>query len=143
GSADWVSRALLHHSIAVLRGTASLWFGLDEADHAVPLPGEWQNEWADAFVAAPLASVRGRDNYRLGEQLCRLVRTNPDLVERWLTARLANDAFHTLLLLPTRAESCLNALPSSNRHNVLRQVASEARAAVLALFLDEDADWMA
>lgn len=145
GEADWVSRALLHHPIPAVRGVASLWFALEPADHAVALPAEWYPEWAEAFVDSPLAAVRRSDNHRLGEQLRCLVDRDPDLVERWLTARLAESVFGTLNELPVRAESCLRALPREHRDRLMRRFGGDAGAAVLLAHLlgDDDSGWIA
>jgi hypothetical protein len=141
---DWVSRALLSHPHTNVRGIASLWWGLDPSDHAVQLPPDWYAEWAEAFSVTPLASVRGGDNHRLGELLARLVERDPDLVERWLTARLGENVFQTLHHVPHRAESLLRTLPLAHRDRLIRQFGAEAGAASLLgqLLGDDDGEWV-
>jgi len=140
---DWVSRALLRHSIKEVRGTASLSFGLDSSDHAAALPDDWYTDWAEAFVVAPLLSVRGDNNYRLGEQLVRLVARDPDLVERWLTRQLTIDPHATLYRLPTEAQESLSRLPVANRDRLMRGVGRKSsRAELVSYLVGEEMVWL-
>jgi len=140
---DWVSRALLRHSIKEVRGTASLSFGLDSSDHAAALPDDWYTDWAAAFVVAPLLSLRGDNNYRLGEQLVRLVARDPDLVERWLTRQLTLDPHATLYRLPTEAQDSLSRLPVANRDRLMRGVGRKSsRAELLSYLVGEEMVWL-
>jgi hypothetical protein len=140
---DWVSRALLSHSVEEVRGTASLWFGLDTSDQAATLPDDWYTDWTGAFVAAPLLSARGGDNYRLGEQLVRLVDRDPDVAERWLARQLTINPHETLYRLPTDAQESLSRLPTAHRDRLMRGVGSKtSKAELLSYLAGADVSWL-
>ena len=139
---DEIARALLHHADDDVRGYASVMFSLETGDHGVALPADWYNEWAEAFVMAPLQSPRG-SNYELGEKLRRLIVSDPDLVEQWFLRRLRLDAHDTAWALPDRAKATLHRLPVEHRDRIVRS--DEARPVisdVLDMLLGVDMDWL-
>jgi hypothetical protein len=140
---DWVSLALLRHPVDEVRGTASLWFGLDGTDHAPALSEDWYSDWAEAFLVAPLLTSRGGDNYRLGEQLKRLVARDPDLVERWLARQMSANPDLMSYRLPPQAQASLLHLPRANRDRLMRAASGESYdGALLACLLGEDVAWL-
>ena len=140
---DWVSLALLRHSIDEVRGTASLSFGFGASDYNTALPDDWYNDWREAFVVAPLVSVRGDNTYRLGEQLERLVARDPDLVEQWLTRQLGLDPHATLYRLPTEAQGSLSRLPVANRDRLMRGLGRKSsKAELLSYLVGDDMTWL-
>ncbi len=143
GGHDWVSLALLRHPIEEVRGTASLWFGLDASDHAAALPADWYPDWKEAFVVAPLLLGQADTSYRLGEQLTRLVVVDPGAVERWLTRQLVQDPHPALHRLPKPALVSLSLLPVPYRDRLMREVVSiSMRAELLSYLLGDDMPWL-
>lgn len=139
---DEVARALLHHADEDVRGYASIWFSLGAGDHGVTLPGDWYNEWAEAFVMAPLHSPRG-NNYKLGEKLRRLVVSDPELVQRWFLRRLRLDADGTMWDLPDQAKATFHWLPLEQRDRIVRSVESApVIGGVLEVLLGDDLEWL-
>jgi hypothetical protein len=139
---DWVSRALLRHSSEEVRGTASLSFGLGANDPGA-IPDDWYTDWREAFVVASLGSVRGGDNYRLGEHLVRLVTRDPDLLEQWLARQLTLDPHATLYRLPADAQESLSRLPVANRDRLVRGVGRKSsRAELLSYLIGDDIAWL-
>ncbi len=139
---DWVSRALLRHSSEEVRGAASLSFGLGANDPGA-IPDDWYTDWREAFVVASLGSVRGGDNYRLGEHLVRLVTRDPDLLEQWLARQLTLDPHATLYRLPADAQESLSRLPVANRDRLVRGVGRKSsRAELLSYLIGDDIAWL-
>jgi len=140
---DNVSLALLRHPLGPVRGTASLWLGIDPSDHVPALPGGWYPDWRTAFEAAPVLSSRGADNHRLGEQLRHLVERDPDLVEQWLTTNLNQDFSQAILRIPRQAHARLVDLPRPNRDRLIRRFAPHVLSfLLLALLMGTDGEWI-
>jgi hypothetical protein len=139
---DDIARALLQHGDEDVRGYASVCFSLEAGDHGVALPADWYNEWAEAFVMAPLQSPRG-SNWELGEKLRRLVVSDPDLIERWFLRRLRLDAHDTAWALPDQAKASLHRLPVEHRDRILRsEEAGPVISDVLDMLLGVDMAWL-
>jgi hypothetical protein len=138
---DWVSLALLRHPIEKVRGTASLYFGLDDTDHTGALPPDWYADWKEAFAVAPLISGPADTSYRLGEQLMRLVVRDPDVVERWLNRQLAQQ-HPALYRLPKPALASLSLLPPAHRDRLLRAARKSTRAELLSYLLGDHMAWL-
>jgi hypothetical protein len=139
---DWVSLGLLRHSIEEVRGTASLGFSVDGSDRAFALPAEWYSDWREAFIVAPLLAGRGQTNYQLGEHVTSLVARDPDVVEQWLTRKLALDPHTALYALPSQAQASLCGLPLAHRDRLLRRSDKGVRADLLSYLLGHDMAWL-
>jgi hypothetical protein len=137
-----LSHAILQHPNDVVRGEASLWFGLDATDYAAQLPDEWFGVWSEAFAVAPLQSSRA-NNHRLGEVLSRLVDRDPGLAERWVTRQIELDPSRVILDLPDQARTSLPRLPTDHRNRLIRLLQGEWRnSALLSVLLGDDIDWL-
>jgi hypothetical protein len=141
---DEVSRALLTHPVEVVRGTASLWFGFDAKDHAEALPPGWEGDWSAAFEVAPIERGRVGDDYRLGEHIKRLAKSDPDLVERWVSRQLATDPSRIVFRLGGRGEIPLAELPRIHRERIVRAHGTGPRVQfVVEMLIGEDVEWAA
>jgi hypothetical protein len=136
---DWVCLALLRHPVPEVRGTASLWYGLDATDQAPRLPDDWYDVWKDAFLVAPVLDGRGQEEYRVGEQMKRLVTRDPDLAERWVDGLLTGPDVR-LYRLPDEVERAISRLPDAARDRLLRGHATNRH--LLALLMSDDSNWL-
>ncbi len=136
---DAVSLALLRHPDPVVRGSASLWFGLDPNGRLGVVPDEAYEDWANAFLETRLQTGASRDNYALGRHLKILAARDPDLVERWVLRQVSAevDLWHAVL----DRDVDLTVLPRANRDRVLRATPEARRANVLQVLLGDDAEW--